>query len=169
MTCLAKFKCYATSFFIFYFIYLFVYKCPSSEESFLEHAVGKVIHPWSHSHNKLCEVVDTASTKVSPYLSSASDVFQKKVESHKLYKQYLVGPKLTYAKSTYYQHVHPLVIKFFQLFELAEYHLSVKASQLYTYLVAQYHRVVAPKVVELKGEAEIAKDHIAEKIKSKLD
>lgn len=169
MTCFAKIKCYASCFFVFYFLYLFVYKCPSSQESFLEHAVGKVIHPLSHSHNKLCEVVDTASEKATPYVSSASNFFEKKVQSHQLFKQYLVDAKVNCAKANYYKHVHPYVIKLFQLFEIAEYHISVKVSEIYAILVAQYHKVVVPKVVELKGQAEAAKEHVEEAIKSKLD
>lgn len=169
MTCFAKIKCYASCFFVFYFLYLFVYKCPSSEESFLEHAVGKVIHPLSHSHNKLCEVVDSVSVKASPYASMVSDIFEEKVQSHQLYKQYLVGSKVDCVKASYYEHVHPYVIKLFQLFELAEYHISVKVSELYASLLAQYHSTIAPKIAEFKGQAEAAKEHVEEVIQSKLD
>ncbi|KAF7584306.1 hypothetical protein FOB63_000378 [Clavispora lusitaniae] len=169
MTSFAKIKCYAASFFVFYFLYLYVYKCPSTHESFLEHTLGKVIHPFSHSHNKLCGAVDTANDKVTPYVNSVTTFVGDKVHSHPFYKQYQVEAKLNLVKAQYLQHVYPYVIKLFQLFEIVEYHIAVKVNELYAFFESHFHKTVVPHASKLKTSAIEHAETVKEQIKSKLD
>lgn len=173
MVCLAKIKCFVTSFALFYAIYLTTYKCPKQHESGLNHAVLKLVHPFSHQHDQLCEALDKGHTYVSPYLAHVHGFWSSNVESHQLYKDYKIGNKLTTVQTHYNTHVYPYVLKFWELVEVAEYRLAVYAHDLSNSVSAHFHHSVKPKVVEIHSsvaeKAETVKEQVKEQIKSRVD
>lgn len=142
-------------------------------ESVLDHAVLKLVHPFSHEHDQLCQSIETGQKYVAPYRAKVQDLWNTHVHSHHLLKQYKVDSKLDAAKAHYFKYVYPIVLKFWSLVELAEYHIAVQGQALYRFLESHFHKTVVPKVTELKGsvaaQAETVKQQVKEEIKSKLD
>lgn len=180
MGCFAKFKCFFTSFLLFYTLYLYTYKCPKVHQSGLDHAVLVLIHPFSNQNDQLCKGIETAEQYVAPYCAQVNQFLDTHVHSHHLYKEYAVESKLQSVKAHYYHFVHPWVLKFGSLVELAEYHIAVQLHVLYVFLEGHYHKTVVPKVNELKetvaAKAETAIDQVKaqaetvkEKVQSKMD
>ena len=146
MSFACRLKCYISSFLVIYALYLVTYKCNKLDESPLEHGIESVFHPLSHHHNALCDGLNKGIHFVNPYFETAGKYFDQHVRSHDLFKQYSVDGKLEAAKASYYQHVYPLVIKFFEFFEVVEYHVIQHLIQQWARVQAFYAGQIAPKL-----------------------
>lgn len=172
MTVLGKFKLFVVAFTIFYSVYLTTYKCPKVQESVLDHTVQKLVHPFSHQHDKLCEGIQSTQEFIHPYYSKVQGFLDSHVHSHvhshHLYKEYKVESKFAAAKAHYYDHVHAFVLKFWSWVELAEYHFAVQSNKAYKFLESHFHKTVVPKVAELKSTVAAHAETVAEQVKSKV-
>lgn len=146
MSFAGRLKCYVSSFILFYSLYLLTFKCNKLNETPLEHGIETVFHPLSHHHNTLCDGLNKGVNFVNPYIDSVRHQLDEHVYSHHLYKQYKVDSKLEVVKGNYHQYVHPLVIKFLELVEVAEYHIAEHFTQQWGRVQALYNDKVAPKL-----------------------
>lgn len=146
MSFAGRLKCYISSFLVIYAVYLLTYKCSKLDESILEHGIETVFHPLSHHHNTLCDGLNKGVHFVNPYFESAGKYFDQHVRSHDLFKQYSIDDKLEVVKHSYNNHVYPLVIKFFEFFEIVEYHIHQHFVQQWARVQAFYANQIAPKL-----------------------
>ncbi|KAJ9094531.1 hypothetical protein QFC19_007941 [Naganishia cerealis] len=134
MTFVGRLKIYLTIFVVLYTTYLFSYKCAKLNETAFEHGVEKVLHPLSHSHNQLCDGLNKGVNFATPYVGHVQKFLDDHVHSTKLFQDYKIHEKVVCAQGKYYKFVHPWVIRYFQLFEVAEQHVA-------DHFVAQYGKV----------------------------
>lgn len=169
MTTFAKIKFYTASILLFYVVYLFTYKCPRNSETFVEHATQKLIHPFSHQHDKVCGALDTGAAYVNPYLTKAHAFLDEHVHSHRLFKQYQVKSKASFAQAKYYEYVYPVVLKVWQFVELVEYHIAVQFDKVLSLAKGHYHKTVVPKSKEFKDAVAEQAESLKGQIKSKVE
>lgn len=134
MTFVGRLKIYLTIFVVIYTTYLFSYKCAKLNETAFEHGVEKVLHPLSHSHNQFCDGLNKGVNFATPYVGHVQKFLDDHVHSTKLFQDYKIHEKMVCAQGKYYKFVHPWVIRYFQLFEVAEQHVA-------DHFVAQYGKV----------------------------
>lgn len=146
MSTVARIKCFISSFLVIYGLYLLTYKCSKLDESPLQHGIESVFHPLSHHHHTVCDGLNKGVHFVNPYIETAGKYFDQHVRSHDLFKQYAIDDKLDILKSSYDQHVYPLVIKVFEFFEVVEYHVAEHLIKQWARIQAFYASQIAPKL-----------------------
>lgn len=172
MTLFSKIRLLVISTLAFYSVYLFSYKCHQKTllESLLHPGSGKALaHPFASQQDKLCDVLNTGSDYVSPYVSKATDFLDQHVHSLDLFKKYKVASKVECAKAKYHKHAHPHVHKVLQYFEIAEYHAAVHLHNLIGQVKKHFHSTVVPKAYEAKDAAASYAEDAADKLGSQYE
>lgn len=141
-----RIKCFLSTFLLLYVVYLLSYKCVQLRETPLEHVTENVLHPLTHTHNQLCDTLSRGEQFVAPYVDHAKSFLEKNVYSNEKYVEYKISDKVGLVQAKYYEFVHPLVIKLFQIIEVIEYHVTEHLIEVYAKLQGLYHSKVAPKL-----------------------
>ncbi|KAG7195393.1 uncharacterized protein KQ657_003151 [Scheffersomyces spartinae] len=158
MATFAKIKCFVSSFLLFYVIYLWTYRCGQLDNLYspLNAIKSKIAgdHPESVELIKdipvvfknevdsfefaACGKLNQFELWVKPYTASGFAWLDAHVYSHPTFKKYAMADKLTFAKTKYYQFVHPLVLEVFQYIEMLQY----KVAELTSPLIAKVKKSV---------------------------
>ncbi|KAM9915297.1 hypothetical protein OXX80_014162, partial [Metschnikowia pulcherrima] len=106
MTLFSKIRLFVISTLAFYSVYLFSYKCHQKTllESLLHPGSGKdLTHPFATQQDKLCDVLNSGSNFVGPYVTKATDFVDHQVNSISLFKEYKVTSKIDAIKAEYHK------------------------------------------------------------------
>lgn len=144
MVFLGGFKFYYTAFLLVYLTYLTTYKCPKLGESNIEHNVKAALHPLSHHHSLVCDILNKGKAIISPYTSTATSYVHENVNNHPKLKEFEVESKVNVAQQFYFDHVYPLVIKLFEYIEVFEIYAYDHAVQQWQNLKALYVAKISP-------------------------